>query len=369
MNRYCLQSIYGHWMVLLYTRYYVNKLFHSHSPLRIFGISGFLTVFGVLAVLLGMGVDAAVVTLILIAVEVAFSFDNAIINAKTLAKLSPRWQQAFLTVGMVIAVLGMRVIFPILIVSLSAHLSWSNVVDLALHHPHEYAHKLELAHPAIAAFGGGFLLMLALEFFIDDTRKVTWLKAIEKPLQQIAKIWVPGALSLVAVILVSLIPANHHQSTTLVAGILGIVTHTAIELIAHFFSAPEAAAGKTVKQLTGVAALTTFLYLEILDASFSFDGVIGAFAVTSKVVLIAIGLGIGALWVRSLTVFMVRKGTLGEYIYLEHGAHYTVAVLAFVLLLSIFLTIPDVLAGLVGIGFIGASIVASRQAIQARRSK
>ncbi|MGH7240858.1 MAG: DUF475 domain-containing protein, partial [Candidatus Saccharimonadales bacterium] len=154
----------------------MKKLLHHEHPFRIFAISGLLTLAGVLGVLLGSGVGAATVVVILIAVETAFSFDNAIINAKTLAKLSDYWQKLFLTVGMVFAVLGMRVVFPILIVSLSAHLSWESVLNLAFHHPHEYAEKLEAAHPAIAAYGGAFLLMLALEFFIDEKRKVLWLQ-------------------------------------------------------------------------------------------------------------------------------------------------------------------------------------------------
>jgi hypothetical protein len=116
----------------------------------------------------------------------------------------------------------------------------------------------------------------------------------------------------------------------------------------------------------GLAGFMSFLYLEVLDASFSFDGVLGAFAVTKDVVLIAIGLGIGALWVRSLTIFMVRRGTLDSYKYIEHGAHYTIAILASIFILSIFINVPEVIVGLVGIGVIGSSVVASRQAIKAQ---
>jgi hypothetical protein len=112
---------------------------------------------------------------------------------------------------------------------------------------------------------------------------------------------------------------------------------------------------------TGWAAFSTFLYLEILDASFSFDGVIGAFAITQNVILIALGLGVGAVWVRSLTVYMVRKGTLDKYRYLEHGAHYTVGVLAAVLLLSIFWHVPEVVAGLAGVTFVGSAFWSSRR--------
>jgi len=337
------------------------KLLHSHSPFRIFGVSGLLTIGTLLAVLFGLGTGAALITLILIAVEVAFSFDNAIVNAKTLSKLSRGWQMVFLTFGMIIAVFGMRIIFPILLVAITAHLSWANVVDLALHHPHEYAHHLELAHPSIAAFGGAFLLMLSLEFFMDKQREAIWLHYIERPLQRISKIWVPTVVSAAVVGLIAALPGNHNSRTVLVAGMLGILTHIFIEMISNLFGSTQEAVQNQSKPRTGMAAFWTFIYLEVLDASFSFDGVLGAFAITSKVVLIAAGLGVGALWVRSITVFMVRRDTLKNYIYLDHGAHYTIFVLACVLLLSIFWNVPDVFAGVVGIGFIGSSVVASLQ--------
>jgi hypothetical protein len=346
----------------------VKNLLHPHHPFRIFAISALLTIGSIIGVAVGFNIGAALIIIILIAIEIAFSFDNAIINAKTLAKLSDYWQRLFLTVGMIIAVLGMRVVFPILIVSLTAHLSWSNVLDLAFNHPHQYAEKLEHAHPAIAAYGGAFLLMLALEFFVDDRRKIVWLHYVERPLQRLSRLWAPTLISTAVLIVLALIPANHHASTTIVAGLLGIVSHIAIELFTHLFGSHQGGGSSSSKPLTGMAALSSFIYLQILDASFSFDGVIGAFAITSDVILIGIGLGIGALWVRSLTVFMVQKGTLDNYVYLEHGAHYTVAVLACVLLLSIFLNVPEVLAGIAGAGFIGSSIIASRQALAARHA-
>ena len=89
-----------------------------------------------------------------------------------------------------------------------------------------------------------------------------------------------------------------------------------------------------------------FLYLEVLDASFSFDGVIGAFAITNDIVLMALGLGIGAMYVRSLTVYLVRQGTLDDYVYLEHGAHYAIGALAVILLVTIQYEINEVITGL-----------------------
>ena len=100
----------------------------------------------------------------------------------------------------------------------------------------------------------------------------------------------------------------------------------------------------------------------MLDSSFSLDGVVGAFAVTTDVILIMVGLGIGALWVRSLTLLMVRRRTLEAYRYLEHGAHYTIAVLAVVLLLGLFYDIPEVYAGILGIVIVSSSIWSSIKA-------
>lgn len=309
------------------------------------------------------GVGAAITTLVLIAIEIAFSFDNAIINATVLKRLSRGWQHLFLTAGMVIAILGMRLIFPILIVMVTAKLSWSKVIDDALHHPTIYAHHLADAHLAISAFGGAFLLTLAFYFLLDDERDVLWLKRIEKPLQAIGgTLWLPPLLTILIVLLLGQFTDGHFLSI-MKAGLLGAVGYAAIKTFIEALGRLEPRGNKLY---TGWAALLAFMYLQVLDASFSFDGVLGAFAVTNKVLLIALGLGVGALWVRSLTVFMVRKGTLDDYIYLEHGAHYAILVLAAALLSSIFYDVPNVLTGIVGLGIIGASFKASHERRQAK---
>ena len=97
----------------------------------------------------------------------------------------------------------------------------------------------------------------------------------------------------------------------------------------------------------------------MLDASFSFDGVIGAFAITSDVVIIMLGLAIGAMFVRSMTIYLVEKGTLDEFIYLEHGAHYAIGALAIIMLMSMHFHIPELVTGLIGVAFIGWSLWAS----------
>jgi hypothetical protein len=117
--------------------------------------------------------------------------------------------------------------------------------------------------------------------------------------------------------------------------------------------------GEEVSDAIKRGSLMSFIYLEILDASFSFDGVIGAFAITQDVVIIMLGLTIGAMFVRSLTVFLVRQGTLDEYVFLEHGAHYAIGALAGIMLVSMKHEIPEVVTGLVGALFIGLSVMSS----------
>lgn len=354
-------SAFWQTLMLLYC-FEMEKYLHPHSPWRIFAVSALATVGSLLGVLLGMGAQPMLIALVLISVEIAFSFDNAIINAKILKQMSRFWQVMFLTIGAAIAIFGMRLVFPILLVTLTAGLGWGEVIDLALNHPTEYAHKLESAHVVLSAFGGGFLLMLALHFFFDSKREVLWYERLERPMQRFAYKWMPASFTFSIVAMAAALPFNHAPRDTLIAGTLGVLTYSIIHAASEYFAkVQQRKAGTGVR--VGMAGFISFLYLEVLDASFSFDGVLGAFAVTKDVVLIAIGLGIGALWVRSLTIFMVRRGTLDSYKYIEHGAHYTIAILACILMVSIFIDVPEVIAGLVGLGIIGSSIVASRQAL------
>jgi hypothetical protein len=347
------------------------------KKLRYFGFSAGLTIAALVGSFFAMSPGSSAILLVLILVELTFSFDNAVINAKVLQTLSERWRFVFLTVGIVIAIVGMRIIFPILIVSLTANLAWREVLELALHHPEMYAAKLTEAHPLIASYGGAFLLMLCLHFFFDANKQVHWFRGFEMRLQQWGRSWLPAVLSVMVISGIALLPANHHGAETFRAGLFGVFTYVAIRGIEALFSrlnssredteaGPKTVKGASGKRhgmrlLTGWSAFATFVYLEVLDASFSFDGVIGAFAITQSVILIALGLGVGAIWVRSLTVYMVKAGTLSRYKYLEHGAHYTVGVLAMVLFISLFVEVPDVVTGLAGIAFVCAAFVSSRR--------
>jgi len=338
----------------------LSKPFSHTSPFRIFSISALCSLVALALVWMLMGPKAAFVVLILMVIEVTFSFDNAIINARVLATMSDFWQRMFMSVGIIIAVFGMRIIFPIIIVMASAHLSWSRVIDLALHHQEEYARVLVGAHPSIAAFGGMFLLMLCLHFMFDHTRTVQWIQAIERPLQRIGSAWLPAFVSAVVLMTVVLLPANHHPLQTLVAGCIGIFVYFFLHTVSELMSRGQDTKKGTLLK-TGMAGFMAFLYLEVLDASFSLDGVIGAFAVTQNVIIIAVGLGIGALWVRSLTLFMVHHKILKAYRYLEHGAYYTIGLLAVILLIGLFYDIPQVVIGSIGVIVIAASVISSKR--------
>jgi hypothetical protein len=352
----------------------------QHSSLRIFSGSFILTGIAlVLAVLYG-GVEALILTAILGAFEVALSADNAIVNARIVEKLSHKWRVLFLSVGIIIAVFGMRVLFPLAIVSFATGLNPVEALNLALEKgdpetPGTYGYIIHEAHPQIAGFGGMFLLLLFLEFIFED-RDIKWLTWIEKPLAKIGKLSsAPFLVGLLFLLGASFLDPEH-SLTVLISGVLGMITYLLVSGLGAFFEstleASEEAAAEEAKKsggpnqlvlLTGKAAFFMFLYLEVLDASFSFDGVIGAFAITSDPVVIALGLGlIGAMFVRSITIFLVQRGTLNDYRYLDHGAHWAIGVLAGILLLTISIEIPEVFTGMIGIVLLIAALVTSIRA-------
>ncbi|GLF93878.1 DUF475 domain-containing protein [Streptomyces yaizuensis] len=353
--------------------------------LKTFGWSFAVTALGlVLAVLYG-GWAAFGIVAILSILEISLSFDNAVVNAGILKKMNAFWQKIFLTIGILIAVFGMRLVFPVLIVAVSAGLGPIEAVDLALNDKDLYQELVTDAHPSIAAFGGMFLLMIFLDFIFED-REIKWLVPLERPLAKLGKVDMLSVCIALAVLLGSALTfaKNAHQhggghadkaETVLLSGIAGLITYLVVGGLSGYFEnkleeeeereheAEEKArrSGKkvTVGAIGGKAAFFMFLYLEVLDASFSFDGVIGAFAITNDIVLMALGLGVGAMYVRSLTVYLVRQGTLDDYVYLEHGAHYAIGALAVILLITIQYEIPEMVTGLIGVALIGWSFWSS----------
>ncbi|GAA4866674.1 DUF475 domain-containing protein [Pseudonocardia benzenivorans] len=359
--------------------------------LRIFGWSYAVTAAALVVAFVYGGVEALVLCAILGVLEISLSFDNAVVNATVLERMSAFWQRIFLTVGIVIAVFGMRLVFPLLIVGITANLNPVEAFRLALEQrpesdPTSYAHLLNEAYPSIAAFGGMFLLMLFLDWLFAE-RDVRWLSWLERPLARIGQL---NRLSIILAVVALVVLAGTlaaDPAKVLVAGTLGLVTYLLVNGLGDLFeqaggadaiasSGEEAGDGAEeggngaaaarpggpsgLAKAAGKAGFFLFLYLEVLDAAFSFDGVIGAFAITTDPIIIALGLGlIGAMFVRSLTVFLVRKGTLADYVYLEHGAHWAIGALSVILLVGIGYHVDEVVTGLIGVAFIGAAFVSS----------
>lgn len=292
---------------------------------------------------------------ILAVLEISLSFDNAIVNANILKTMDPKWQHRFLTWGILIAVFGMRIIFPLAVVVLAAKIGPISAIVLAATDPQEYARIMEEAHIGISAFGGTFLMMVALTYFIDQSKEVDWVHSIESRLRNLASIrGLEIALVLFAALMLSSLLPDGKGAQFLFAAVCGLVTFLAVELVAHFLDSE-----KEVQSAAAKGGFGAFLYLEVLDASFSFDGVIGAFALTQNLFLIAIGLGIGAFYVRSMTIMLVERNTLSEFRYLEHGAFYSVLALSVIMYTQSLFHIPELITGLIGAVLISLSLYSS----------
>lgn len=295
------------------------------------------------------------IIVVLSVLEISLSFDNAVVNASVLKDMDEVWQKRFLTWGIAFAVFGMRIVFPLAIVAIAAGIGPLQAVDLSLNDPQEYERLVNSAHVGIAGFGGAFLAMVGLKFFFDADKEVHWIGTIERFLARFASL--PAAeiaLLLLALWSISTVLAPDDALTFLTAGLLGLVTFIAVEGVSTILEMKEEAArlqGAVVR-----SGLGGFLYLNILDASFSFDGVIGAFALSNNMIVIALGLSIGAMFVRSMTIHLVRQGTLANYRFLEHGAFWAIIVLGAIMLLSAKWHIPETITGLIGAILIGLSL-------------
>lgn len=298
--------------------------------------------------------EALWIVAVLTVLEVSLSFDNAVVNATVLKDMDRIWQRRFLTWGMAIAVFGMRVAFPLAIVAIAAGIGPFDAVRLSLRYPAEYERIVSSAHVGIAGFGGAFLCLVGSKFFFDREKRIHWITLIEEQLARFSHVpSVEIALLLLTMFVTSQLLPGEEALTFLIAGIMGIVTFVAVEGFSRFLELREEAA--RMRGVAVVSGLGGFLYLNVLDASFSFDGVIGAFALSNNMVIIAIGLSVGAMFVRSLTIMLVRKGSLAEYRYLEHGAFWAILALGVIMLLSARYHIPEALTGLIGAVLIGIS--------------
>ncbi len=309
----------------------------------------------------GTGLTCVFIALVLGILEVSLSFDNAVVNAMKLEKMSNAWRHRFLTWGIAIAVFGMRFLFPILVVSIFAKLGMTEVAKIAITDSEQYAHYLHQTHAPIVTFGGMFLIMLFLNYFFNHEKDVHWIKPIEAAVSHLDHVkGIEVVIALGMLLVTQNFVSTESKLHVLIAGISGIITYLLIDGITHFLEKhEEMRAAKCVTQAAGCTGLISFIYLELIDASFSLDGVLGAFALSKDIIIITIGLSIGAMFVRSLTLMLVEKKTLSQFRYLEHGAHWAIGALALIMLISTVKEVPEVVTGLIGVGFIGTAFFSS----------
>lgn len=309
----------------------------------------------------GTGFMCVFIAFVLSVLEVSLSFDNAVVNAMKLEKMSEKWRHRFITWGIAIAVFGMRFLFPILVVSVFAKLSMAEVTKIALTDSQQYAHYLHQTHAPIVTFGGMFLMMLCLNYFFNHEKDVHWIRKIEEPLAHLDHVkGIETVICIAALMALNyIVPAEQALSVTL-SGISGIMVYLIIEGITHYLEHREnIRLAKCAAGGAKCAGLISFIYLELIDASFSLDGVLGAFALSKDIIIITIGLAIGAMFVRSLTVMLVEKKTLAQFRYLEHGAHWAIGALAVIMFISTVREVPEVVTGLIGFAFIAAAFISS----------
>jgi len=313
-----------------------------------------------------LGLAAFFITVILSLLEITLSADNAVVNSRILVKMSRLWQLLFLTVGIFVAVFLVRFALPIGLVAAVTPLDSIEVLRLAINDPTKYGEYLHDIAPVINGFGGMFLFLVALFFFTEPGRKNLWIRLPEKILTRLGD--VPSLRYVIALLLFVPVfyitdPAN--RESVLAALVAGALTYLVLHTIT--FVMDKVNEKNQLKKQVGWVAFVSFMYLEVLDASFSLDGVVGAFALTNNIIIIMAGLGIGALWVRTMTVYMVRHATLIRYRYLESGAHWAIFCLATIMFLKLaHIELPELAVGTVGLIFISGAVYSS---IQSNKSK
>ena len=353
----------------------VANMWKQYYRFATFGSATVYALVAVYAVATGNYGALGIVALLAV-LEVSLSFDNAIANARYVVRLNQQWQERFLTWGIFIAVFGMRLLFPVLVVSATAGANPLEVTKIAITDPKAYAVGFEHAHVPLVVFGGIYLLQIFINYMANKAEKeATWLP-IERVFEFAGSKVNPRLLAFFAAVLAVVCLANFqwpdHKVTVYLWGAGSIALFQLVAWIGDKLGGDEdddeedkgdeaeagTATGSKSNQLlnlSGRAAAMVFLYLELQDAMFSFDGIMGAFAFTLLVVLILAGNGIGALFVRSMTIQLVRTNSLAEFPFLGGGAYFAIGILPF----AMWFELPDFLIGGVTVLLIAAAVVHS----------
>lgn len=264
--------------------------------------------------------------------EVISSIDNAVINAEVLSTMQPKARRWFLIWGLLIAVFLIRGLLPWAIVwAVNPTLGPIEALTATFSSDPSVAESIEKASPILLSGGGVFLLFLFLH----------WLFLEEKHfgLPRFEGFFIKNGVwfyATVSVLLAGIVWFSLKQNPIMA---FGAVCGSTAFFITHGFKQNAELKEKSLTQ-KGLSDVSKILYLEVIDATFSIDGVIGAFAFTLSVPLIFIGNGIGAFVVRELTIGNIDR--IKKYVYLKNGAMYSILFLGgFMILHSFGVEIPE----------------------------
>jgi len=300
--------------------------------------------------------------MVLTVVEISVSFDNAVMNAAKLKEMNHFWKTMFLWVGMFVAVGVMRFYLPLEIVAQLGNMGLVDAYQLAVSNPDQFAAVLLSSHDIVAGAGGAFLMMAALHFFVNHEKDMHWFKPLEVPLHWLAKVIQVGKLEQANALIVLGIAYAYStfngSSNFFYAAVGGVLVFIAVEFAKASLEELDTWM-KTTRFKVLAGGLGTFIYLEVLDASFSFDGVVAAFAISNSIWAVTAGLAVGAMAVRCLTIYMDKTGSLETYRFLENGAFLAILALSQAMMIGVQFHLPEWLIATVSVLCIGGAFIHS----------
>jgi hypothetical protein len=250
--------------------------------------------------------------------ETITSLDNAVINAEVLSSMSAKAKRWFLSWGLIFAVFIIRGLLPFIIMWISnPNLGLTQLFHILFSQSPEVMKAVEESAPLLLIGGGTFLIFLFFHWLFLEPKNFGLKGELFFHRQGI---WF---YAVVSVLLTSFVCFSV-QINPLMA--IGAVIGSTAFFITHGFK--ENAAQMEERMLEGKTKMTDLskiLYLEVIDATFSVDGVLGAFAFTMSVPLILIGNGLGAFVIRGLTIKSIDK--IKKLKYLKNGAMYSIFIL------------------------------------------
>jgi len=271
-----------------------------------------------------VGFDFAIILIGLVLFEVISSLDNAVINADVLRTMSDRARKWFLLWGIIIAVFVVRGLLPTIIVWISSpSLGLLGAFTASFSNDTHILEIVERAKPILLVGGGMYLVLLFTHWLFEEKKEYAFF--LEKFIHRQA-VWFYAVASFLLLFI-----AWFSLNTPLLT-FAALVGATAFFITSGFKKSAE----EQEKKLLGSHAsdISKLLYLEVLDATFSIDGVIGAFAFTVSVPLILLGNGLGAFVVRYVTIKGVN--TIKKFRYLKNGAMYSIGMLGGLMVLESF---------------------------------